>query len=113
MQQLHERGDVGVLDGRRIPVEYRAVSLASRLADVIGRGNRLPELSPGPLQRAVDRGHADTEQCGGLGGPPAEDIAQDQHRALPGRQLLQGGDQGEPQARPGRRDGGGIGRLRP
>jgi hypothetical protein len=47
---------------------------------------------------AVDRDHADAEQIGDLSSPPAEDIAQDQHRALSAGQLLHRGDQGKPQA---------------
>ena len=31
-------------------------------------------------------------------GPPAQHVAQDQHRALPGGQVLEGGDEGEPDA---------------
>jgi hypothetical protein len=41
VQQLDKRGDVGVLDGSRIPVENRAVRLTRRFADLVGSGNHL------------------------------------------------------------------------
>ena len=51
---------------------------------------------PGPLEGAVDRGDAGVEQLGDLGRLPAQHLAQDEHRPLPGRQVLEGGDEGQP-----------------
>lgn len=68
MQQLDQHGNVDVLDGRRIPVEYRAVRLTGRLADLLGLGDRQPKLLPVPLQCAVNRGHLGAEQLGDPGG---------------------------------------------
>ena len=56
----------------------------------------LGELGVGALQRGVDRGDGGLERLGDLRGRPAQHVAQDQHRALPGRQVLQRGDEGEP-----------------
>jgi hypothetical protein len=36
------------------------------------------------------------EQVRHLRGPPVEDVAEDQHGALPGREVLEGGDEGQP-----------------
>ncbi len=57
---------------------------------------------PGPLQGAVDRGHAGVEQLGDLGGLPAQHLAQDQHGPLAGREVLQGGHEGQPDGLAGR-----------
>jgi hypothetical protein len=46
-----------------------------------------------PLQRAVDRARLRVEDVGGLAGRKAEDVAQDQHRALACRQVLERGDE--------------------
>jgi hypothetical protein len=60
----------------------------------------LAELLAGALQHAVHCGGGGAEQRGDFGRPPLQDIAQDQYGALPGGQVLQGGDQGQPHARP-------------
>ena len=54
------------------------------------------DRAPGPLQRAVHRHHGGVQQIGHLGGLPAEHLAQNQDRALPGRQMLQRGDERQP-----------------
>jgi AcrR family transcriptional regulator len=64
----------------------------------IGLGGRCPAQPPigplitqrrtGALECAVDRRDAHVEQLGDLGGRPADDIAQDQHRPLARRQQL-------------------------
>ena len=59
------------------------------------RGPRL-QRRPGPLQRAVDRRHRGVEQLGDLGRLPAQHLAQDQHGALARRQVLQRGDERQP-----------------
>jgi hypothetical protein len=45
------------------------------------------------LERAVDGGGGRVELLRDLAGREAEDIAQDQHRALRGHEVLQGGDE--------------------
>ena len=66
------------------------------------------ERRPGALERAVHRGDARLEQLRDLGGLPAEHLAQDQHRALAGRKMLQRGHEREPD-----RLGTRLGRSRP
>ena len=73
-----------------------------RLGSSVGRPP-LGQRGPGPLQGAVDRGDGRVEQIGHLGGRPAQDLAEDEHGALPGRQVLEGGDEGQAHAAPGRR----------
>ena len=53
----------------------------------------LPQRRARPLQRAVDRRHGRVEQVGDLRRLPVQDLAQDQHRALARRQVLQGRDE--------------------
>ncbi len=71
-------------------------------------GGRLLEPGPGALQHAVHGGGRGAKQFRDLRCPPAQHVAQDQHGALPGRQVLQGGDQGQPHALPRRDD---LGRI--
>jgi hypothetical protein len=82
-----------------------------RLDDLVLSGRHLAELRAGALQDAVDRGGGGVEQLGDLGRPPLQDVPQDQDGALPGRQVLQGGDQRQPDALPPGDDRGGIGPL--
>jgi hypothetical protein len=53
------------------------------------------ERRSGSLERAVDRRNRRIEQLGDLGRPPAQDLSQDQHGSLSGREVLQGGDEGK------------------
>ena len=82
---------------------------ASRSRRPCRRGRRR-EGRPGPLERAVDRRDRRVEQLGDLARLPPQHLAQDEHRALAGRQVLEGGDERQPDglagrrpARPGRR----------
>ena len=56
------------------------------------------------LQRAVGSGHAELEQLGALRRLPAEDLAEDQHGALLRRQVLERGDERQPDRLAGDRD---------
>ena len=62
-----------------------------------------------PLQRAVDRGDARVEELGHLARLPAQHLAQDQHGALPRRQVLERGDERQPDRLAGHRH---LGRVR-
>ena len=92
MEERHERRDVVALEG--VDVAGQEVLLLgvdrgrSVGVEVDGR-----ERGPRALERAVDRGDARVEQLGHLGGLPAQHLAQDQHGALAGRQVLQRGDE--------------------
>jgi hypothetical protein len=108
-QQLHDRGDVGVLERRGVPVEQGTVGRVGGLVNLVLVGGGLPQPGPGALQQAVHRDRRRAEQIGDLRGPPVQHVAQDQHGALPGGQVLQRGDQGQPHALPRRDDLGWIG----
>ena len=97
MQQGHERADVVALEG---------VDVARQELLLGGVDGRRPagrvevergERRPGALQCAVDRRDRRVEELGDLGGLPAQDLAQDEHRALAGRQVLERGDEREAQ----------------
>src|SRR6266581_3307959 len=108
-QQLHDRRDVGVLERGGEPVEQGAVLRVGGLVNLVLVGGRLLEPRPGALQHAVHRSGRRAEQLSDLRGPPAQRVSQDQRGALPGGQILQGGDQGQPRALPRRGDLGWIG----
>jgi hypothetical protein len=59
-----------------------------------GRQALALEAGAGPLERAVHRLDRGIQHAGHLAGVVAEDIAQDEHRDLAGRQDLQGGHEG-------------------
>lgn len=91
VQQRRQRRHVVPLEGRHVAVQQLALLVVQR----VGHGRRgrpvvpLGEGRPGPLERAVDRRDRRAEQLGDLTGPPGQHLAQDQHRPLLGRQLLQ------------------------
>jgi hypothetical protein len=91
VQQGGERGDVVALE--RVDVAGEQVAVFG--VEGFGRGRR-PDRRAGPLQGAVRRGDGGVEQLGDLGGGEGEHVAEDQHGPLPRRQLLQGGDEREP-----------------
>ena len=97
-QQVDDRRDVGILERGGEPVEQGNVGRVSGLADQVLLRRRLLQPGPSAVQRAVHRDRCRAEQIGDLRGLPAQHVAQDQHGALPGRQVLQGGDQGDPHA---------------
>src|SRR5437763_1037042 len=79
-----ERGDVA---GEKLLVDL------ARVGRVEIRGG---EGRPRPLEGAVHRGDARLEELRDFGGLPAQHLAEDQHRALAGREVLERGDEGEP-----------------
>ena len=101
------RGEVGPFDRVHVPAQHRALPLGGlpcRPLPAVG-GEVLAQRHPGPLQGAVGRGDAAVEQRRGLPGGPAEHVAQDQHRPLPGRQALDRGEEGQFDGLPGHRRG--------
>ena len=89
---------VGVLGGQRRLV-VRAGRADLRLVDAV-----LAERGPGPLQRAVHRGDGGAEQLGDLLRLPPQHLAQDEHRPLLRREVLQGADERQPDRLLGRGD---------
>ncbi len=110
VQQRRQTVHVVRLEGGDVPGQQGLVVLVQGRGRA-GRGGVGGERGPGPLERAVHRGDGDAEQFGDLVGPPAEHLAQDQHRPLPGRQPLQRGDEGEPHRFALRGHLGRVGRL--
>ena len=97
-QHRDDRRDVGAVPGVDEAGDELARALVAqrpqRLLLRTGRALAL-ELRAGPLQGAVDRRDRGLEHLGGLPGAEAEHVAQEQHRALVGRQELERGDVGE------------------
>ena len=107
-QQRAQLGHVGPLAGVHEPLQHRPLPLGGlgvrRPLRPLGR-QVLAQGGPGPLQRAVRRGHAHLEQLGGLAGRPAQHVAQDQHRPLPWRQVLHGDQERQLDRLPGHHHG--------
>ena len=100
MDERRERLHVVALEGVDVAGEQLGVRLV--LHGRLGVRAEVPRLERGPraLQRAVDGGDARLEQLGDLGRLPAQDLAEDQHRALLRRQVLEGRDEREPDRLP-------------
>ena len=109
LEQGHDRGDVLLPERRHVAVEQRASVVGEVVLDRVGGEPRVGELCVGALQGAVDRGGRRLERLGDLAGLPAQHVTQDQHCALPRGQVLEGGDEGEPDAVARGDHGGGVG----
>ena len=109
---VEQRGQrVHVVALERVDVAREQLARASSSSGCTGSSREVArrERRPGALERAVDRGDARLEQLGDLGAFH-QHLTQDQHRALPRRQVLQRRDEGQPdrlardrRPRPGRR----------
>ena len=90
VDQRGQRVDVVTLERGDVALEQLAVDLLDR----IGRGHvvRLDRRARA-LQGAVHRGDGCLEQLGDLARLPAQHLREDQRGALPGRQVLQRGDE--------------------
>ena len=87
-----------------------ALALGVRQRRPFASGGRQPrfERLPRAAQQAVDRRRAGLEHLGDLGGAVAEHVAQDEHRTLLRREVLQADDEGQCDRLPGL-----VARLRP
>lgn len=94
-----------MFEGRHVAVEQLAVLGAVRLGHQVLVGRHLVEPGTRALEGAFDGRRGGAEQGGDLGRPPGQHVAQDEHGPLPGRQILQRGDERKPQAAPRRHDG--------
>ena len=83
-----------------------------RLGDlvVVGRLDRV-ELRPCALQQAVDRRRRGADGLTDLGRLPLQYLAQHEHRPLPGRQMLKGGHERQPNRLAGLDDHRRVGRI--
>ena len=79
-----------------VVVEQPLLGVAEVGGDGVLGEAALGHLGVGALEGRVDGGHRGVEGVGDLGGRPAQHVAQDQHRPLPGRQVLQRGHEGQP-----------------
>jgi hypothetical protein len=107
-QQRCQCAGVGVLNGRGEPLQQRPPVRLGGLGKRIFGGERTRELGAGPPQAAVHRRGRRAQQLRHLRGRPLQHVPQDQHRALPGTQVLQRRDQGQPDPRPRHGHGGRI-----
>ena len=104
-QQLRNHTGVGVLDRRREPFQHGPLHRVVRLGELVLGGHHPRELSTGAAQAAVDRRGRRAQQLRHVGGRPLQHVPHDQHRALPGGQVLQRRDKGQPDTGPRGRDG--------
>ena len=95
MDQRRERFDVVGLERLHVAREQLAVFVA-QLRPGLGADVGRVERRSGALERTVHGRDAGPEQVSDLGRLPAEHLAEDQHGALARRQMLQSGDEGEP-----------------
>ena len=102
-EQLEDGVDIGPLEGVHVAADERARPLVAECAKrrlLALRGQPLVDRPARALQRAVHRRDRQLEQRGGLGGGEPEHLAQDQHRALARRQMLERRDERELEALP-------------
>ncbi len=94
VDERHERRDVVALEGVDVAGQQLGLLgvdlLGLAVVDLAGGEGR-----SGPLQRAVHGRDARLEQLGHLVGVPAQHLAQDEHRSLPRREVLERGDERE------------------
>ncbi len=94
-EQRRERVHVVALERVDVASEERALLGVHRTQRLgVGDLGRL-DRRVGALQGAVDRRDRRLEQLGDLGGLPAEDVTQHEHRTLLRRQVLERGDEGD------------------
>ena len=97
-QHRRERLDVAALPRIDVAVDQLAQRVVAERAQgglLALLGNALLDRRPRALQRAVHRGDRRLERLGDLLRREAEHLAQDQHGALGGRQVLERGDEGQ------------------
>jgi len=90
-----------VLEGGNVPVELRQNLWVVRLDQYCRPLIRKSNGAPGTQQRAVDRAGGRAQQVRDLSSWPGQHITQDQNRALARGQVLQRGNEGQPDALPG------------
>ncbi len=102
-QERHQSVEVAVFDRRGEAADDVALALGVRQRRPVASGGRQPrfERLPRAAQQAVDRRRAGLEHLGDLGGAVAEHVAQDEHRTLLRREVLQADDEGQCDRLPG------------
>jgi len=97
-QQPGQAGHVGRLERGDVTLDHRVLVGVGRFPEPVQLRPGGPQRRPGPLQAAVDRGHAAVQRLGDVSGRELEDLAQDQRRTLASRKELERRDQRQPQS---------------
>ena len=105
VQQRGERVHVVALEGVDVAGQQRALRLVHRAATgSVARARRSrPSVARARCSALLTEATVVSEQLGDLARLPGQHLAQDQHRPLPGRQVLQRGDERQPDRLPGDR----------
>jgi hypothetical protein len=82
---------IGILEGGDVPVEECMGYRFGGLGDFVSRRCQQVEPGAGALERALDGCRGGPEHLRDLGGWKGEPLAQQQHRSLPRRKVLQTG----------------------
>ncbi len=96
LEQPDDRVDVLAPERVDVLVEQHLLRRRQVVVDGVGLRVLVGHHGVRALEGGVDGGSGGVERLGGLGGRPAQDVAQDQHGALARRQVLQRGDEREP-----------------
>ena len=97
VEQGHERVHVVALEGVDVAGQQRLLRFVDRF-DRMARDIATLESGARSLQRAVGRRNRCVEQFRGLDRAQSQDVPQNEHRSLPRRQMLQRGDERQPDA---------------
>jgi hypothetical protein len=111
-QRLLQGPGIGVLEAGDVLAEQFPGARLGRLDDPLRRRRDFIQPGAGALQRAFHGRRGDAEHARHLSGGEAKHFTEQQDSPLPGRQVLQAGDEREPQPLPRGDDRGGIFRLR-
>src|SRR5579875_2749638 len=101
VQERYERVDVVTFEGLEVAAQQLLVGLC-RLGG-LRVGPDPPQGAARSTKGAVDGVLAGLEQLGDFLCPEAQHVAEDEHRPLPGQQVLEGDDEGQPDRLPGHR----------
>ena len=96
LEQLDDPVDVLGPERLEVGVEHQLLGVVEILLDGVGSEAALVELRVGALEGRVDRRRRRVERGRGLGGRPPEHVAQDEYGALPRGQVLERGDERQP-----------------
>src|SRR5206468_3533472 len=107
-----QRVHVVLLERLHVAVEQLRIYRIDGHAGVRDADLACLERRAGALERAIDGGDAGLEQLGDLRRLPAENLAENQHGPLPRREVLERGDEREPERLTGLRDLGRISVVR-
>ena len=108
VQQRDQRVDVVALERVDVAGQQRLLLGVRRVGVVVGVEVALASVARARCSALLTDATRGVEQLGHLARLPAQHLAQDEHGALARRQVLEGGDEGQPDRSRGRRD---LGRV--